>query len=56
MPRLALVRTESPERPQRRRPKPRPLQRIGPRPDRVAAWAVALCVLMLLAALLSSHG
>lgn len=56
MPKLAIVRSQAPERPTRRRPKPRPIERIGPRPDRVAGWAVALCVLMLLAALLSSHG
>ena len=55
MPKLSLVRLHAPERSQRRRPKPSPMQRIGPRPDRVAGWAVALCVLMLLAALLSSH-
>lgn len=55
MPKLALVRPQAPETPRRRRPKPSPIQRIGPRPDRIAGWAVALCVLMLLAALLSSH-
>ncbi len=40
----------------RRRPRPRPAQRIGPRPDRIAAWAVALGVLLLLLAILSAHG
>lgn len=39
----------------RRRPRPRPVQRIGPRPDRIAAWAVALGVLLLLLAILSAH-
>ncbi len=59
-PRLTLVRTEAPdpaERTQvRRRPRPRPAQRIGPRPDRIAAWAVALGVLLLVLAVLSAHG
>jgi hypothetical protein len=39
----------------RRRPRPRPVQRIGPRPDRIAAWAVALGMLLLLLAILSAH-
>jgi hypothetical protein len=39
----------------RRRPRPRPAQRIGPRPDRIAAWAVALGLLLLVLAILSSH-
>jgi hypothetical protein len=39
----------------RRRPRPRPVQRIGPRPDRIAGWAVALGVLLLLLAMLSAH-
>jgi hypothetical protein len=59
-PRLTLVRTEAPdpaERTQlRRRPRPRAAQRIGPRPDRIAAWAVALGVLLLVLAVLSAHG
>lgn len=41
---------------QRRRPRPRPVQRIGPRPDRIAAWAVALGLLLLVLAILSAHG
>lgn len=39
----------------RRRPRPRPAQLVGPRPDRIASWAVALGLLLLLAAILSSH-
>jgi hypothetical protein len=30
-------------------------ERLGPRPDRVAAWAVALGVLLILIAILTSH-
>ncbi len=59
-PRLTLVRTEAPvpaERTQlRRRPRPRAVQRIGPRPDRIAAWAVALGALLLVLAVLTAHG
>jgi hypothetical protein len=57
-PRLTLVRSEEPatDEPVRRRPRPRPVQRIGPRPDRIAAWAVALGVLLLLLAILTAHG
>ncbi len=40
----------------RRRPRRRVVQVIGPRPDRVAAWAVALGFLLVLAAILSAHG
>jgi hypothetical protein len=39
----------------RRRPRPRPAQLVGPRPDRIASWAVALGFLLLLAAILSAH-
>ncbi len=39
----------------RRRPRPRPAQLVGPRPDRIASWAVALGFLLVLAAILSSH-
>jgi hypothetical protein len=31
-------------------------ERIGPRPDRVAAWAVALGMLLILIAILTAHG
>jgi len=40
----------------RRRPRRRFVQVVGPRPDRVAAWAVALGFLLVLAAILSAHG
>jgi hypothetical protein len=56
--RLMLVPTEAPP-PQparrRRRPRPRAMQRIGPHPDRIAAWAFALGVMLVLAAILSAH-
>ena len=39
----------------RRRPRPRLAQRVGPNPDRIAAWAVVLGVTLVLAALLSAH-
>jgi hypothetical protein len=40
----------------RRRPRRRVAHVVGPRPDRVAAWAVALGFLLVLAAILSAHG
>ena len=40
----------------RSRPRRRVVQVVGPRPDRVAAWAVALGFLLVLAAILSAHG
>jgi hypothetical protein len=40
----------------RRRPRRRVVQVVGPRPDRVAAWAVALGFLLVLAAIFSAHG
>jgi hypothetical protein len=39
----------------RRRPRRRVAQVVGPRPDRVAAWAVALGFMLVLAAILSAH-
>lgn len=39
-----------------RRPRPRMSQRLGPRPDRVAAWAVVLGFASVIAAILSAHG
>lgn len=39
----------------RRRARARPVQLVGPRPDRIASWAVALGFLLLLAAVLSAH-
>jgi hypothetical protein len=41
--------------PGRRRPRPRTAQLVGPRPDRIASWAVALGFLLVLAAILSAH-
>jgi hypothetical protein len=38
-----------------RRPRPTFAQRVGPHPDRIAAWAVVMGVAMVLAALLSAH-
>jgi len=40
----------------RKRPRRPVSQVVGPRPDRVAAWAVALGFLLVLAAVLSAHG
>jgi hypothetical protein len=57
-PRLSLVTPAAHQQdapPQARRPRPRPVERIGPRPDRIAAWAVALGLLLLLLAILSAH-
>ncbi|HST56882.1 MAG TPA: hypothetical protein VLJ42_13425 [Solirubrobacteraceae bacterium] len=41
---------------QRRRPRPRAVDRVGPRPDKVAGWAVWLGFLLVLVAVLSAHG
>jgi hypothetical protein len=55
--RLMLVETAAPPpRDARRRPRPRAAQRVGPRPDRIAAWAVALGFLLVVVAILSAHG
>jgi hypothetical protein len=40
---------------ERRRPARRPVERIGPRPDRVALWAVLLGFFLILVAATSSH-
>jgi hypothetical protein len=54
---LMLVRTGVPaERYSRRRPRRRAVHRVGPRPDRIAAWAVGLGFLLVLVAVLSAHG
>ncbi len=47
---------EPPKREARRRPRPRAAYRVGPRPDRIAAWAVVLGFLLVAAAILSAHG
>jgi hypothetical protein len=39
----------------RRRPRARPAQLVGPRPDRIASWAVALGFLLVALAVLSAH-
>lgn len=55
--RLVLVPSHAPSAPspRRTRPRPRAIQRVGPRPDRIAAWAFALGVMLVLAAILSAH-
>lgn len=50
--RIAAARTA----PRRRRPVRRPMERVGGRPDRIAAWAFALGLLLAIVAVLSSHG
>jgi hypothetical protein len=49
----AAVARESESRRRTRPPAPRGL---GPRPDRIAAWAVLLGFLLVLTAILSTHG
>jgi hypothetical protein len=44
-----------PARERRRRPRRTPAEWLGARPDRIAAWTVALGFLLVLAALLSAH-
>jgi len=39
-----------------RHTRPRLARGVGPRPDRIAAWAVLLGFLLVLAAVLSAHG
>jgi hypothetical protein len=53
-----LVETAAPpaSEARRKRPRPRAAQRVGPRPDMIAAWAVALGFLLVLVAILSAHG
>jgi hypothetical protein len=53
---LTLVDSAAPSaRDSRRRPRRRAVQRVGPRPDRIASWAVALGFLLVLVAVLSAH-
>lgn len=40
---------------QRRRPPRTPRERLGPRPDRVAMWALLMALALVLAAALTSH-
>jgi len=54
--RLMLVeRAAPPPRDSRRRPRPSASLRVGPRPDMIAAWAVALGFLLVAVAILSAH-
>jgi hypothetical protein len=39
----------------RRRPAPSPRERLGPRPDRIAMWALLMAVALVLVAATSSH-
>ena len=39
----------------RRRPPRRPVERLGPRPDRIAMYAVVMALFLVLVTLLSSH-
>jgi hypothetical protein len=39
----------------RRRPPRRPVERLGPRPDRIAMWAVVMALFLVLVTILSSH-
>jgi hypothetical protein len=55
--RLMLVERAAPPPPRdsRRRPRLSAAQRVGPRPDMIAAWAVALGFLLVAVAILSAH-
>jgi hypothetical protein len=41
--------------PPRRRPAPRPHERVGSRPDRIALWAVVMCLFLILVAAMSAN-
>jgi hypothetical protein len=41
---------------QRRRPRPRVAARLGPRPDKLAMWAVLMALFLILVTVASSHG
>jgi hypothetical protein len=45
-----------PPRIERRRPRPRASARLGPRPDRVAMWAVMMALFLILVTVVSAHG
>jgi hypothetical protein len=54
--RLMLVeRAAPPARDSRRRPRLPVVQRVGPRPDRIAAWAAVLGFALVVVAILSAH-
>jgi hypothetical protein len=40
----------------RRRPRARTSDRLGPRPDKVAMWAVLMALFLILVTVVSSHG
>jgi hypothetical protein len=57
--RLMLVETAAPPttgQVRRKRRRPPLARRVGPRPDMIAAWAVALGVSLVVVAILSAHG
>jgi hypothetical protein len=53
--RTVTIRGQVAPRPSDRRPARRADERLGSRPDRIAMWAVLLCVVMILVAATSSH-
>ena len=40
---------------ERRRPRPRAADRLGPRPDKLAMWAVLMALFLILVTIASSH-
>jgi hypothetical protein len=53
--RTVTIRGQVAARPAPRRARRDPYDRVGSRPDRIAMWAVVLCVLLILVAATSSH-
>jgi hypothetical protein len=53
--RTVTIRGQVASRPAPRRPRRDPYDRVGARPDRIAMWAVVLCLLLVLVAATSSH-
>jgi hypothetical protein len=53
--RTVTIRGQVAPRPAPRRSRRDPYDRVGSRPDRIAMWAVLLCVLLVLVAATSSH-
>jgi hypothetical protein len=41
---------------ERRRPPRRPVERLGPNPDRLAMWAVVMALFLIVVTVLSAHG
>ncbi len=54
--RRRLAEAQAAQRGMRRRSPRRPVEHIGPRPDRIASWAVAMGALLVVLAILSAHG